>query len=101
MGLEGDGVLLAGDPIPAPTFVKNADGTTTTITTTNTEVFSGEGNSAIVGDSNLWDGLESEKPDGWDEAQALLNVEPVADQSEPGVEPTSSSTTDPSINPTP
>lgn len=99
MGLEADDVLLAGDPIPAPTFVKNADGTTTSITTTNTEVFSGEGNSAIVGDSNLWDGLESEKPDGWDEAQAQLNVEPVVDQSEPGVEPTS--TTEPAVNPTP
>jgi hypothetical protein len=48
MGLEGsDGELLAGDPIPAaPGATTNKAGT-----------YSGEGNSAIVGDSNLWDGL--------------------------------------------
>lgn len=33
LGLEGDGQLLAGDPIPAATKIKNADGTYTAITT--------------------------------------------------------------------
>jgi len=47
MGLQGDdGEVLAGDPIPA------APGQAAT-----GNFFSGEGNSAIVGDENLWDGL--------------------------------------------
>ena len=47
MGLQGgSGEVLAGDPIPdAPGAGNNAN------------FFSGEGNSAIVGDSNLWDPL--------------------------------------------
>jgi len=71
--------LLAGDPIPAaPMTVTNDDGTITVVTTTVTEVFSGEGNSAIVGDTNLWDGLEDEAP----------IPEPVVEVPEPVVEPT-------------
>lgn len=56
MGLEGeDGALLFGDPIPpAPGATKNkANGGTST-----TNFYSGEGNSAVVGDNNLWDDLE-------------------------------------------
>lgn len=48
MGLQGsDGEVLAGDPIP------DAPGATTN----NAQNFSGDGNSAIVGDTNLWDDL--------------------------------------------
>ena len=46
MGLEGaDSELLFGDPIPAAPGAATAG-------------FSGEGNTAIVGDSNLWDDLQ-------------------------------------------
>ena len=47
MGLAGeDGEVLAGDPIPAAPGQGN-----------NANIFDGDGNSAIVGDSNLWDPL--------------------------------------------
>jgi len=47
MGLEGnEGELLFGDPIPAAPGAKTAG------------VYDGEGNTAIVGDNNLWDDLE-------------------------------------------
>ena len=47
MGLAGDdGEVLAGDPIPAAPGQGN-----------NANFFDGDGNSAIVGDSNLWDPL--------------------------------------------
>ena len=92
MGLEGsDGTLLAGDPIPAPTTITNDDGTVTTIVAA-AEVFTGEGNSAIVGDTNLWDGLEEEAP----------YVEPVDVVEDTTTEPTTvpeSTTTDPSTTP--
>ena len=106
MGLEGgDGKLLAGDPIPAaPTTVTNEDGTITTVTTTTTEVFTGEGNSAIVGDTNLWDGLEDTAPEPEpvvEEPEPVVEPipepEPVVEEPEPVVEPTP----EPVVEPTP
>lgn len=70
MGIQGDdGSVLAGDPIPEPKASDFADSgddsgdsTSTssgsTFTDPSTLTFEGDGNSAIVGEDNLWDGLE-------------------------------------------
>lgn len=72
MGLQGDdGEVLSGDPIPAAPGQATAGG----------NFFAGEGNSAIVGDSNLWDGL-------------IVDPETVYVQ-EPSTEPSTEPTVDP------
>ena len=77
MGLQGSsGEVLAGDPIPdAPGAANNAN------------FFSGEGNTAIVGDTNLWDPLivepetiyvqeEAKEPSSTDTSQTTEPVGP-------------------------
>lgn len=52
MGIADDsGAVLAGDPIPAAPGANGGGGINGNI------FFDGEGNSAIVGDNNLWDSL--------------------------------------------
>ena len=81
MGLQAsDGEVLAGDPIPEPAG----------FTSSTTVIYDGEGNSAVVHDTNLWDDLI---PDPTPEPEPVVVVEPEEPAPEPTPEPVVEETT--------